>query len=434
MRMVEIIEKKRDGGALTTAEIEFFVQGYVAGTIPDYQASALLMAILWRGMEDRETRDLTLVMAHSGELLSLKDVAPLVVDKHSTGGVGDKVSLVIGPLVAACGLPVGKMSGRGLGFSGGTLDKMESIPGLRTNLSVAEFKAQLANIGVVIAGQSANLAPADGKLYALRDVTGTVPSLPLIVSSIMSKKIASGADAIVLDVKVGSGAFMKTLEDAEKLASTMVRIGEEVGRQVTALLSDMNQPLGRAVGNALEVREAVETLHGGGPEDFREHCLVVAGEMLSLGGVVSDAAAGKTLALETIAAGTAWEKFRQLAAAQGGDVAYVDDPDRLPRARLIKPVLAPAAGTLARVQTDEIGMTVVALGGGREEVGATIDHAVGLVMHCKVGDRVEKGQPLFTIHANDEAKRDEAVQRVLDALTFTDEPIEPLPLFYQRMI
>ncbi|MEA3396594.1 MAG: thymidine phosphorylase, partial [Chloroflexota bacterium] len=286
MRMVEIIEKKRDGKALTTAEIEYFVQGYVAGTIPDYQASALLMAILWRGMEDRETRDLTLVMAHSGELLSLKDVAPLVVDKHSTGGVGDKVSLVIGPLVAACGLPVGKMSGRGLGFSGGTLDKLESIPGLRTNLSVAEFKAQLANIGVVIAGQSANLAPADGKLYALRDVTGTVPSLPLIVSSIMSKKIASGADAIVLDVKVGSGAFMKTLEDAEKLASTMVRIGEEVGRKVAALLSDMNQPLGWAVGNALEVREAVETLHGGGPEDFREHCLVVAGEMLALGGLV----------------------------------------------------------------------------------------------------------------------------------------------------
>lgn len=434
MRMVEIIEKKRDGKSLTTAEIEHFVQGYVAGTIPDYQVSALLMAILWRGMKDRETRDLTLVMAHSGELLSLKDVAPFVVDKHSTGGVGDKVSLVVGPLVAACGLPVGKMSGRGLGFSGGTLDKMESIPGLRTDLSVAEFKAQLAGIGIVIAGQSANLAPADGKLYALRDVTGTVPSLPLIVSSIMSKKIASGADAIVLDVKVGSGAFMKTLEDAEKLASTMVRIGEEVGRKVTALLSDMNQPLGRAVGNALEVREAVETLHGGGAEDFREHCLVVAGEMLALGGVVPDAAAGKSLALETIAAGTAWEKFRQLVTAQGGDVAYVDDPERLPQTRLVEPVPSPVAGTLARVQTDEIGMTVVALGGGREEVGATIDHAVGLVMHCKVGERVEKGQPLFTVHANDEDKRDEAVRRVFDALTFVDEPVEPLPIFYQRMI
>jgi pyrimidine-nucleoside phosphorylase len=301
--MVEIIEKKRDGKALSTEEIDYFVQGYADGTIPDYQASSLLMAIMLRGMSDREIRDLTLAMAHSGEMLDLKDAAPFVVDKHSTGGVGDKVSLVIGPAVAACGLPVGKMSGRGLGFSGGTLDKLESIPGFHCDLSVVEFKQQLRKIGFVLAGQSVNLAPADGKLYALRDVTGTVPSLPLIVSSVMSKKIAAGADAIVLDVKTGSGAFMKTVEDAERLAESMVRIGNEVGRKVVALLSDMNQPLGWAVGNSLEVREAIDTLHGAGPQDFLEHCLVVGGEMLALGGQAQDAVQGRALVEQAIESG-----------------------------------------------------------------------------------------------------------------------------------
>ncbi len=430
MRMVEIIEKKRDGKSLSTEEIHFFVAGYTDGSIPDYQASALLMAILWRGMDDRETSDLTLAMARSGEMLSLKDVSPFVVDKHSTGGVGDKVSLVVAPTVAACGLPVGKMSGRGLGFSGGTLDKLESIPGYRTNLTVAEFKAQLREIGIVLTGQSANLAPADGKLYALRDVTGTVPSLPLIVSSIMSKKIAAGADAIVLDVKVGSGAFMKTLADARALADGMVRIGDAVGRKVAAQISDMNQPLGHAVGNALEVKEAIETLHGGGPEDFREHCLVIAGEMLALSGHAEDVAAGKAQAAQVIASGAAWEKFRQLIAAQGGDVRYVDEPERLPQARFITLVTSPQDGYLARVQTDEIGMTVVGLGGGRLQKGQAIDPAVGLVMPVKVGDRVRQGEVLFTVHANDESLRDEAVQRVLAALTFSQSPVEPLPLFY----
>jgi len=433
MRMVELIEKKRDGGSLTTEEINFFIQGYTDGTIPDYQASALLMAIMLRGMDDRETGDLTLAMAYSGEVLDLKDVAAFVVDKHSTGGVGDKVSLVVTPVVSACGLPVGKMSGRGLGFSGGTLDKLESIPGYRADLSVAEFKAQLAQIGIVLTGQSANLAPADGKLYALRDVTGTVPSMPLITSSIMSKKIAGGADAILLDVKVGSGAFMKTLDSARALAEAMVRIGETLGRKVTALISDMNQPLGYAVGNIIEVREAIDVLHGHGPQDFREHCAVVAAELLGLGGKADTLEAGVAQVTEAIASGQAWEKFRQLIVAQGGDVRYVDEPDRFPQAALIETIPSPQSGYLASVRADEIGMVALGLGGGRERKGDTLDYRVGIVMHCKVGDRIEADAPLFTIHATDTAKRDEAVHRALRALTFSPDPVEPLPLFYARI-
>jgi pyrimidine-nucleoside phosphorylase len=343
------------------------------------------------------------------------------------------VSLVVVPTVAACGLPVGKMSGRGLGFSGGTLDKLESIPGYRTDLSVAEFKAQLGRIGIVLTGQSVNLAPADGKIYALRDVTGTVPSLPLIVSSIMSKKIAAGADAIVLDVKVGSGAFMRTLDDATALADSMVRIGGAVGRQTTALISDMNQPLGAAVGNALEVREAIDTLHGAGPDDFREHCLVVAGEMLQLGGTVATPEDGRARAAEAIADGAAWEKFRQLVEAQGGDVRYVDEPDRLPQARQIETVTSQQAGYLASVQAAEIGMAVVNLGGGREEKGASIDHSVGVVMHVEVGDEISPEQPLFTVHADDATTCDAAIARVRGALSFSDAPVDPLPLFYDRI-
>lgn len=434
MRMVELIEKKRDGGTLTTEEINYFIQGYTAGSIPDYQAAALLMAIMLRGMDDRETGDLTLAMAYSGEVLNLKDIAPFVVDKHSTGGVGDKVSLVAMPIVAACGLPVGKMSGRGLGFSGGTLDKLESVPGYRADLSVAEFKAQLAQIGIVLTGQSANLAPADGKLYALRDVTGTVPSMPLITSSIMSKKIAGGADAILLDVKVGSGAFMKTLESARALAEGMVRIGRTLDRQVTALLSDMNQPLGCAVGNSLEVREAIDVLHGHGPQDFYEHCVTVAAEMLCLGGKADTLEAAVAQVAETIASGQAWEKFRQLIIAQGGDVRYVDEPERFPEAPLIETIPASQDGYLAEVRADEIGMVVLGLGGGREKKGDVIDHRVGIVMHCKVGDKIAAGAPLFTIHASDPGKRDEAVRRALRALTFSPDPVEPLPLFYARIV
>jgi len=433
MRTIDVIAKKRDGGELSRDEIEFFIQGYTQGDIPDYQAAAWLMAVYLHGMTDRETHDLTLAMAHSGDMLDLKDITPHAVDKHSTGGVGDKVSLVVAPLVAACGVPIAKMTGRGLGFSGGTVDKLESIPGYRTDLSEAEFRAQLKEIGIVLTGQTSELAPADRKLYALRDATTTVESTPLIVSSIMSKKLAGGANAIVLDVKTGKGAFMKTPEDAETLAEAMVRLGNQTGRSVVALISDMNQPLGWAVGNALEVREAINTLHEGGPADFREHCMVVAAEMLMLGDKATDTNAALTLALETLASGAAWHKFKDLVKAQGGDVRYIEEPERLPQARLIEPVPAPRSGYLASVKADEIGMAVVELGGGRTKKSDPIDHSVGVIVHYKVGDLVQRNTPLFTIHANDETKLAAARERVLAAHTFSDAPVQRPPLFYRRV-
>jgi len=433
MRAIDIIEKKRDGLELTAEEIDFFIQGYTRGDIPDYQAAAWLMAVYLRGMSERETCDLTLAMARSGEMLDLNDVAPIVADKHSSGGIGDKVTLVVAPIVAACGVPVGKMTGRGLGFTGGTVDKLESIPGFRTDLSPQEFKAQLARIGIVITGQSENLAPADRKLYALRDVTGTVSSLPLIVSSIMSKKLAGGATVILLDVKVGSGAFMKTVDEATRLAEAMVRLGRELGRRVGALVSDMNQPLGWAVGNALEVREAIGVLHEEGPTDLREHCLVVAAEMLALAGRVADSTEGVELAAQAIADGSAWRKFRALVAAQGGDVRFVDEPDRLPRAPMVEPIPAPTDGYLQRVNAAQVGMSVVDLGGGREKKGDPIDHSVGVIVHYKVGDRVQKGTPLCTIHASDRVRLERAKVRLLQAHTIGPEPVPPLPLFYKKI-
>src|SRR5215510_14233009 len=333
MRAVDVIIKKRDRVELTREEIEFFIQGFVSGEVPDYQASSFAMAILLNGMTPRETTDLTLAMAHSGSMLDLSDVVDLAVDKHSSGGVGDKTSISVLPIVAACGLPVGKMSGRGLGFSGGTLDKLESIPGYRVNLSTEEFKQQLKEKGIVLTGQTLDLAPADGKLYALRDVTGTVPSIPLIASSIMCKKIAAGAHAILLDVKTGLGAFMETLDEARILADLMVDIGKLAGREVVALLSDMNQPLGNAVGNSLEVIEAIETLKGGGPLDFREHCLHACAHMLVLGKRAQNLTEGRSMAETALANGSALEKFRVLVQAQGGDVSYVDDVTRFPRAK-----------------------------------------------------------------------------------------------------
>ena len=385
MNAVDVIIKKRDKGILTKEEIRFFISGLMDGSIPDYQASAWAMAVLLNGMTDRETTDLTLAMADSGETLDLSGIAPIVVDKHSTGGVGDKTTLVVGPIVSSCGLPVGKMSGRGLGFSGGTLDKMESIPGYRVNLSKEEFLGQLKSLGFVLSGQSADLAPADGILYGLRDVTGTVDALPLIASSIMSKKIAAGAHAIVLDVKVGSGAFMKTIEEARRLAELMVAIGKLSGREVIALLSDMNQPLGHAVGNALELKEAVETLNGKGPADFLEHCLTVSSYMLLLGKKAERLDSARDMAEDALRSGRALEKFRQLVIAQGGDVSFVDDLEKLPVAANKMLVTSDKEGFLSQVHAQAIGETAVDLGAGRAKKTDKIDPSVGILVHVKSG-------------------------------------------------
>ena len=430
MRAVDIIIKKRDKGELTEEEINFFVQGFVKSDIPDYQVSAWAMAVLLNGMTPQETTNLTLAMVHSGRILDLTGVVDIAVDKHSSGGVGDKTTLAVLPMVAACGLPVGKMSGRGLGFSGGTLDKMESIPGYRVDLNTDEFKQQLKEKGIVLTGQSLDLAPADGKLYGLRDVTGTVSSIPLIASSIMSKKIAAGAQAIVLDVKVGKGAFMETLGDAHQLADLMIKIGDLAGRKTICLLSDMNQPLGHAVGNALEVKEAIDTLKGGGPGDFREHCLHVSAYMLVVGKRARDLNEGRALAEKAISNGTAFEKFRVLVQAQGGDVSFVDDPDKLPGAKIDEVVKAPQTGYLAQVDARTIGEAAVALGAGRAKKSDNVDHAVGFIVHHKVGDKVEAGEPLFTIHANDTKKQAEARENALAAHVFSATPVLPLPLFY----
>ena len=430
MRAVDVIIKKRDCQELTKEEIDFFINGLTRGDIPDYQVAAWAMAVLLNGMTPRETTDLTLAMAYSGELLDLSGVVPLAVDKHSTGGVGDKTTLVVEPVVAACGLPVGKMSGRGLGFSGGTLDKMESIPGFRTNLTREEFLHQLGEIGLVLTGQSHDLAPADGKLYALRDVTGTVQSIPLIASSVMSKKIASGAQAILLDVKTGLGAFMQTQAEARQLAELMVSIGQLSGRKVVAMISDMNQPLGSAVGNALELVEAIQTLHGRGPADFQEHCLTAAAHMLVLGNKASDLVEGRRLAENALRNGSALYKFRQLVMAQGGDIRVIDDLSRLPKAKFIKNILSPAAGWVGQVNARVVGETAVDLGAGRARKEDAIDLAVGILVHIKVGDKVEKGQPWFTIHANNEVKLAAASDRLLEAVTLADQVVQRLPLFY----
>jgi pyrimidine-nucleoside phosphorylase len=430
MRAVDIIIKKRDKIELSREEIEFFVNGFTSGDVPDYQASAFAMAVMLNGMTPRESTELTLAMAHSGQMLDLSDVVDLAVDKHSSGGVGDKTSLAVLPIVAACGLPVGKMSGRGLGFSGGTLDKLESIPGYRVDLTTDEFKKQLKEKGVVLAGQSLDLAPADGKLYALRDVTGTVPSIPLIASSIMCKKLAAGAQAILLDVKTGLGAFMETLDEARVLADLMVDIGKLAGREVVALLSDMNQPLGNAVGNSLEVVEAIETLKGGGPQDFVEHCLHVSEHMLVLGKRAKDLDEAKVMAEKAVADGSAFEKFQVLVNAQGGDVSFVEDTSRFPRAEFIEVVKAPRSGYISQIHARGVGEAAVTLGAGRAKKTDPVDHAVGFVIHKNVGDQVNEGDPLFTIHANDESKLSEARTAVHTAHSFSDEAVEPLPLFY----
>jgi pyrimidine-nucleoside phosphorylase len=431
MRPVDIIIKKRDGGTLTTEEISFLIDGYTRGQVADEQMAAWAMAVLLRGMDNRETADLTLAMACSGDQLDLHDVAPLTVDKHSTGGIGDKTSLVLGPLVAAAGMPVAKMSGRGLGFSGGTIDKLESIPGFRTELSSAEFRATLQDIGMVIAAQSADLAPADKRLYALRDVTGTVESLPLIAASIMSKKLAAGADCIVLDVKCGRGAFMQTLEQARQLARAMVAIGQHAGRKVAAIISTMEQPLGHAIGNALEVREAIATLRGNGPADLVELCLTLGTELAVLAGKAPDHEQGRALLQRMLDSGQAWALFRRFVAHQGGDTSFIDEPERLPHAPVVMPLSANKSGYVAQIDGAALGYAVNALGGGRTRKEDQIDPAVGLVLAAKVGDRVEQGEPLLQVHAasEDDAKR---VRPSLQAaFTLSDDHVDAPDLIYE---
>lgn len=433
MRAVDIIIKKRDGEVLSTEEIHFFIEGYASGDIPDYQASAWAMAVLQKGMTSKETADLTTAIAASGDTIDLSGIAKIAVDKHSTGGVGDKTTLVVQPIVAACGVPVGKMSGRGLGFTGGTLDKMESIEGFRVDLSTDEFMKQLEEIGLVLSGQTADLAPADGKLYALRDVTGTVPSVPLIASSVMSKKIAGGAQGIVLDVKVGNGAFMQSVEDGLELARLMVDIGVHAGSKVVALISDMNQPLGNAVGNALEVREAIETLQDGGPGDFREHCIVVASHMLLLAEKVKNLSEARGKIEDELKDGRAYEKMVAMVSAQGGDTGMLENLDRLPKSPIIKTHNAQKSGFVALVHAREVGLSAMELGAGRAKKTDPVDHAVGIVVHTKVGDTIAQGEPLFTVHAQSEEMASAAADRLYAAHIISDEPIEPLPLFYETV-
>jgi pyrimidine-nucleoside phosphorylase len=418
MRVVELIERKRDGGKLTAAEIDALVQGYTKGDVPDYQMSAFCMAVVWRGMDAKETAALTASMVRSGERLDLSRFGR-VVDKHSTGGVGDKTTLVVAPLVAACGVPVAKMSGRGLGFSGGTLDKLESIRGYRVDLSTEEFLAQLGRIGIVVTGQTADLAPADGKMYALRDTTGTVPAIPLIASSVMSKKIAAGANAVVLDVKVGSGAFMKDLASARELARAMVTIGVAHGLAVTCELTDMEQPLGNAVGNSLEIAEAIAALRGDGPADLVQLTRAAGAEMLVRGRKARDTKTALARIDRALADGTGFAKFRELVAAQGGDVSQVDDPSKLPRAPTVETLRAPRTAYVSAIAADEVGIASVRLGAGREKKGDPIDHRTVIVLHAKVGDRVERGQSYAAVHAAGKPSDADAIAMIRGAFRWS---------------
>jgi pyrimidine-nucleoside phosphorylase len=403
-RVIDLIRKKRDGGALAAAEIEYLIAGCTQGSIPDYQMAAWLMAVVLRGMTREETAALTHSMLHSGEVLDLTFLPAKKVDKHSTGGVGDKTSLVLAPLVAAGGLFVPMISGRGLGHTGGTLDKLESIPGFRVGLSVSEFHRVLKACGCSMIGQTEKIAPADRKLYALRDVTGTVESPYLICASIMSKKLAEGTDALVLDVKTGSGAFMKKEEGAVFLAELMVETGERMGKQMVALITDMNQPLGRMVGNALEVQECIEVLHGGGPADLRDLCLELAAWMFYFGGASKTVARGRQLSEQIIASGQAFERFRQMVELQGGDISTIDDPARLPSADHCVDVPSPRSGYVTAIACEHVGTACVILGGGRERKEDSVDPAVGIVVHKKIGDQVSIGEALCTIHCHSDAQ------------------------------
>lgn len=424
MRMVDIIAKKRDGKELSSEEISFFVKGYTDGTIPDYQASALAMAIFFQDMTDQERADLTLAMANSGDTIDLSAIEGIKVDKHSTGGVGDTTTLVLAPLVAALDVPVAKMSGRGLGHTGGTVDKLEAVKGFHVEITKDEFIELVNRHKVAVIGQSGNLTPADKKLYALRDVTGTVNSIPLIASSIMSKKIAAGADAIVLDVKTGAGAFMKTPEDSEKLAKAMVRIGNNVGRQTMAVISDMSQPLGLAIGNSLEVKEAIDTLKGEGPEDLNELVLTLGSQMVVLAKKAETLDEAREKLIEVMKNGKALEKFKEFLENQGGDGSIVDQPEKLPQAPYQIEVPAKEAGVVAEIVADEIGVAAMILGAGRATKENDIDLSVGIMLNKKVGDRVEKGDSLVTLHANREDVAN-VMEKIYDNIRIADHADAP---------
>lgn len=424
MRMVDLIEKKRDGKELTTAEINFIIEGYTQGTIPDYQMSALAMAIFFQDMTEKERADLTMAMVHSGDTIDLSAIEGIKVDKHSTGGVGDTTTLVLAPLVAAVGVPVAKMSGRGLGHTGGTIDKLESIEGFHVEIEKAEFINLVNRHKIAVIGQSGNLTPADKKLYALRDVTATVNSIPLIASSIMSKKIAAGADAIVLDVKTGAGAFMKTEEDAKKLAQAMVRIGNNVGRKTMAVISDMSQPLGFAIGNALEVKEAIDTLQGKGPKDLEKLCLTLGSQMVYLAKKAASLAEAESMLEAVMKNGKALAKFKEFIVNQGGNPDIVDHPDMLPQAAYHIEVPAKKDGVVAEIVADAIGTAAMLLGAGRATKESKIDLAVGLMLNKKVGDSVRKGESLVTIHANKEAVS-EVIEKIYQNISIEEQAKEP---------
>ena len=428
MRMYDLILKKKQGGELSTDEIRYMIEGFTEGSIPDYQMSAMTMAICFRGMTPRETVDLTLAMRDSGDVLDLSGIKGVKVDKHSTGGVGDKTSLALTPIIAALGVPVAKMSGRGLGHTGGTIDKLECFDGFTTALSEEQFAGNVNTIGIAIAGQTANLAPADKKLYALRDVTATVDQMSLIASSIMSKKLASGSDAIVLDVKTGNGAFMKKLEDSRALAKEMVSIGTMAGKKTVAVITDMDQPLGRAVGNSLEVREAIDTLRGEGPADFKEVVFALGSQMLMLAGRAADEKEARALMEGVIEDGSALEKLAQFVRAQGGDAAPVYDTSLLPVAGKTLEVTAKESGYVHRILAEDIGIACMTLGGGRETKESAIDLSVGIILEKKNGDAVSDGEVLATIYGNDDAKMQAAYEKIAHAYEIAKEPAAFVPV------
>lgn len=428
MRMYDLILKKKQGGELSTDEIRYMIEGFTEGSIPDYQMSAMTMAICFRGMTPRETVDLTLATRDSGDVLDLSGIKGVKVDKHSTGGVGDKTSLALTPIIAALGVPVAKMSGRGLGHTGGTIDKLECFDGFTTALSEEQFAGNVNTIGIAIAGQTANLAPADKKLYALRDVTATVDQMSLIASSIMSKKLASGSDAIVLDVKTGNGAFMKKLEDSRALAKEMVSIGTMAGKKTVAVITDMDQPLGRAVGNSLEVREAIDTLRGEGPADFKEVVFALGSQMLMLAGRAADEKEARALMEGVIEDGSALDKFAQFVRAQGGDAAPVYDTSLLPVAGKTLEVTAKESGYVHRILAEDIGIACMTLGGGRETKESAIDLSVGIILEKKNGDAVSDGEVLATIYGNDDAKMQAAYEKIAHAYEIAKEPAAFVPV------